>query len=610
MGRRGGNWGRRLVLTVLAGGVAAATITVLPSGAGAVAFTDWSGPTGLTVNQYEANYAKLGLSSDGTVAVAMWDRNSGIELATAAIAGDTATWSSAQVLSTSGDSDGSVALSANGDVAVAVWEDYVPSTRLVAAVATVSGGVATWSTPVALDTEGSEPLVAVSSDGTKATVMWDKSDDLYGVSATIAGNVATWGTPARVSDNTRKVDKFEFALSANGTRATAIWTYDIPGGYLIQANSAAISGTTQTWGTTTALTSEPSVGSDARVAISADGTKVVGLWLNKPGSVYVVQTAVATLSNEVATWGSVQTITSDDGRRSNYPDVAISSDGATVVGSWQRQETPGGDYIIESAVATTSGTTATWGSAVAVSATGGTAFDANLALTPDGTKAALSWYRMNTTYIIQAAVGTVARTSATWGTPANLSAVGSWSFYPKIALSSSGGAGSAIWVADGIVQTSSTGNAVTAPDIGLNLNLSVGDNIRTDALTVTTSGSGLGSSVPYTVVMQSSPVQIGQGTTTAQGTFTDTSPLPTGTEAGSHSVTVTSKDPSENTVTAVGYFSVNSSGVVTAVSYDGPTPPPELPPTGTSTAPIVALSLALLAAGATLNTLQRRLRRH
>lgn len=110
------------------------------------------------------------------------------------------------------------------------------------------------------------------------------------------------------------------------------------------------------------------------------------------------------------------------------------------------------------------------------------------------------------------------------------------------------------------------------PALNLVLDFAVGDSIRAGNLPVTTAGGGLKANAPYTVVLRSDPVQIGQGNTDDEGSFTNTSPLPADTPGGSHSVTVASTAPDGTAVEGVAYFTIDDNGVVTAISYDAATP--------------------------------------
>ncbi len=111
-----------------------------------------------------------------------------------------------------------------------------------------------------------------------------------------------------------------------------------------------------------------------------------------------------------------------------------------------------------------------------------------------------------------------------------------------------------------------------APDgISLTLDFNVGDNIRSGNSGVPVSGAGLKPGAAYEVVLRSDPVVIGNGSNDPNGAFSATYPVPANTPAGPHSVTVTSLNTADEVVSAAAWFTLNDNGVVTAISFDGPT---------------------------------------
>ena len=113
----------------------------------------------------------------------------------------------------------------------------------------------------------------------------------------------------------------------------------------------------------------------------------------------------------------------------------------------------------------------------------------------------------------------------------------------------------------------------SADGISLTLDFQVGDNIRAGNAGVPVAGSGLLPAAAYTVVLRSDPVEIGNGLNDANGAFSATYPVPGNTPGGPHSVTVSSLDINGQPVSAAAWFTLDDNGVVTAISYEGPTPP-------------------------------------
>ena len=122
------------------------------------------------------------------------------------------------------------------------------------------------------------------------------------------------------------------------------------------------------------------------------------------------------------------------------------------------------------------------------------------------------------------------------------------------------------------------GPAPADDGISLTLDFEVGQNIHDGGAGVPVAGSGLQSGADYIVVLRSDPVEIGAGVNDANGAFSASYPVPPDTPGGPHSVTVTSLNTAGQEVSAVAYFTLDDNGTVTAISYDGPTPPAAMPP--------------------------------
>jgi LPXTG-motif cell wall-anchored protein len=113
-----------------------------------------------------------------------------------------------------------------------VWTGDGSNFIVQSASATITGSTATWSTATDLSAPGqnsNDPRVALSADGTKATALWTRFDGsnaiVQSVSATITGSAAAWSSPAvDLSAPGQQANDSQLALSADGTKATAVWT--------------------------------------------------------------------------------------------------------------------------------------------------------------------------------------------------------------------------------------------------------------------------------------------------------------------------------------------------------------------------------------------------
>jgi LPXTG-motif cell wall-anchored protein len=448
--------------------------TAATSPAAAMEIATWSAVTDLSAPAEISSNTQVALSADGTKATAVWIRSDGsnaiVQSASATITGSTATWSTVTDLSAPGFAfTPQVALSADGSKATAIWTRWDSSFNGIvqSASATITGSTATWSTVTELSAPGqdaTEPQVALSADGTKATAAWRSFDGSHRIaqsaSATITGSTATWSTVTELSAPGQDAFIPQVALSADGTKATAIWVRFDGSHRIAQSASATITGSTATWSTVTDL-SAPGLNTDddPQVALSADGTTATAIWTRFDGSRRIAQSASATITGSTATWSSPAVDLSAPGQNASDPQVALSADGTKATAIWVRSGGP--NDIAQSVSATITGSTATWSTVTNLSAPGQSADDPQVVLSADGTTATAVWSRFDgSNRIAQSASATITGSTATWSSPAvDLSAPGQDASIPQVALSADGTKATAVWASSdgdrGIAQSAS-----------------------------------------------------------------------------------------------------------------------------------------------------------
>ena len=141
--------------------------------------------------------------------------------------------------------------------------------------------------------------------------------------------------------------------------------------------------------------------------------------------------------------------------------------------------------------------------------------------------------------------------------------------------------------------------------VALNLGISTGQAVAGSNVAIT--ASGLQTSAPYEVVLRSTPVTLASGNA-SNGSVSSSVTIPSGLEAGWHSLTFTSTASDGSTVTSVTYFKVSSSGTLLASTS---TMPAELANTGINTdtgISLLAAGLSLALVGAELFLIARRKR--
>jgi Right handed beta helix region len=158
------------------------------------------------------------------------------------------------------------------------------------------------------------------------------------------------------------------------------------------------------------------------------------------------------------------------------------------------------------------------------------------------------------------------------------------------------------------VPSSTTTTGSSGRPIGFNFGL--GSSIRSGTLSLTLNGNGGKPGAPFQSVVHSVTTVLGDGVVDAQGLFGGTYLLPADLAPGAHDVTVTTVDASGNPLLVQAWFSIDSSGTVTAISYDGPTPDTSsaLPTTGSDSRMLIEFGVgaALLGSGMAAVAARRR----
>lgn len=152
----------------------------------------------------------------------------------------------------------------------------------------------------------------------------------------------------------------------------------------------------------------------------------------------------------------------------------------------------------------------------------------------------------------------------------------------------------AIWNANG-------GGGGSSAAANMTLNASTGSLVAGSSVAIV--ASGLQTSAPYTVTVQSTPQTIGTGTASS-GSVNTSVTIPTGLEAGWHTLTFTSTAADGSAVESKLYFQISASGTLLQSTS---TIPAALANTGTDVATPLGVAGALLIAGAALVLIRRRL---
>lgn len=384
----------------------------------------------------------------------------------------------------------SVAMSADGTEALAVWlhdPDNDPSTagfQVLAAAGTVRGGETNWGAQHLIATDNSEQpsdvAVQLSENGTRATVAWNSLtqylDDTPSVGGANTLSMVLDGT-SLTSGSVTPLDnhwgRFSLLMSADGSRVTLInkpWDpYNPTTPY---AFSATVSGTTQTWGSKTSLSSDLGGMQVKKASLSADGTKIALSALAADG-VYVT---FATVSGTTQAWGALEHVYSDPNvlpteggvfyTLGDAP-VILSADGSRATVAWIVHDGVSDRFatsrVLWSRSATVSGTTGSWGAATQIATSADSPFKA--ALSADGSTVMLAWtagYRCTPFCLVnyvKTRSATISGTTQSWGSITDLHKYGGCCLSTEPGLRMS---------ADGSIVTAwySRGTSFSDPRIG------------------------------------------------------------------------------------------------------------------------------------------------
>ena len=209
----------------------------------------------------------------------------------------------------------------------------------------------------------------------------------------------TWSSEVRLSDAVVEGYGHDYVVTKNGNVAAAIWQ-KATGNFTIQARFAVLSSSGYTWLDIQDLSDSTTSSYEPRIELSADGTKATAVWVTIiEGSKYVMQGRSATLTNGVAIWGDRYLLSGTSAQYATQPKLLLASDGTKATTVWTDKGSANPNLQVFAVTFDISGNTGTVGTPVTVAnstATGipKTSFEStetNLAISTDGLKGALTW---------------------------------------------------------------------------------------------------------------------------------------------------------------------------------------------------------------------------
>jgi hypothetical protein len=286
-----------------------------------------------------------------------------------------------------------------------------------------------WLAPTDLSTTGQdafEPVVAVDAAG-NATAVWERfngTNDIVQAATRPAGG--GWSAGQDLSAAGENARRQHVGVDAAGN-ATAVWERSNGTNFIIQAATRPAG---DAWGAAQDLSAAGQEAQQPDVAVGAAGD-AVAVWKRSNGTNFIIQAATRLAGGG---WGAAQDL-SAVGQEAQDPRIAVDGHG-NAVAVWSRSN--GTNFIIQAATRPAGGG---WGAAQDLSATGQNAFDAHVAVDPQGNATAV-WRRFDgANEIVQAAT---LPTGGSWSSAQNLSSAGQSASKQHVAVDAQGNA-TAVW---------------------------------------------------------------------------------------------------------------------------------------------------------------------
>ena len=290
-----------------------------------------------------------------------------------------------------------------------------------------------WSAPQTVSSQGanaSRPSIALSADGSRLSAVWTQSSEVWGAASDDSGT--SWSTPTRVSSSGTTADYPQMIASDDGLKANAIWYRFSPSEAVTTASSTDGG---KTWGNRVTRVLGLAAG-NPQIAGSADGTRVAAVWAYDNPAIRVVE--VSWSSDAGVIWAAPEPI-SDITKNAADPQVAVSEDGSDMVVAYSEMD--GTDERVRIRRSTDGGEN--WNPPEVLSGAGANAGSPQVAISADGARTYVLW---------TGTVGADRRVQITtqtglgpWSSPINLSEAGQNASATDLSISADGQRATAVW---------------------------------------------------------------------------------------------------------------------------------------------------------------------
>ena len=261
--------------------------------------------------------------------------------------------------------------------------------------------------------------------------------------AAATSRLAPWSPPVNLSSSGGHSP--DLAVSADGTTAVAVWLRKKDRGVrVVQARTAKIVDGAVKWSRTQDLSPVGATSaSSPTVALSGDGDTAVVVWTQ---GWTTVRARTAHISKGKASWSPRQTVAPSGSGTVMYSRTVMSRDGSTVVATWIRED-PTMAQVGQARTARIRSGTAVWKATHdLVSAVERIWEEApQVAISRDGSTAVAAW--RDVWGSVRSRAGGISRGAATWAAVQDVSpeAPGTYVAGVQVALSADGGTAMAVW---------------------------------------------------------------------------------------------------------------------------------------------------------------------
>ncbi len=425
------------------------------------------------ISPVEAGESYLSLSPDGTHAGAIWlsDGSYPIRFASASIQGNSAVWSSASSYVTvsrpdcqSGCSNAQVRISSDGTLASASWLNHASdgNDQVTFASAVISNGTATWGTAQSISTPGeraADPILEMSADGTVVSVAWySVTGGHYLVkvrSGLVNGLTSNWSDGIRMLSNPTGTERgFALAMSLDGSKVISAWNqdgFDTSSGDVGFASAAIVSGIA-TWSAAQNIATGFSA-QHIQLAFSNDGSRAAALWQHGDNGA-VELAALSIVPGGVSAALSLEYV--PGGQAPSWdPALALSSNGQRVAVGWGFWDGDLQHFRIKSYVGDVGALSAS--SPQIVSSEDFDSSVVSIGISSDGSRAIAAWLTGTVNGTAIDSIGaTVSQSSAAWdASPTTIVSSADSLMSPQVVLSPSGYLATGIWRRGSSVESSS-----------------------------------------------------------------------------------------------------------------------------------------------------------